>query len=33
VTVVSRVLVGPTRVEVDIPHGSGPVAAAPNFTG
>jgi len=33
VTAVSQVLLSPTRVQVDIPHGSGPVAAGPNFTG
>jgi hypothetical protein len=29
----SQVLVTPTRVQVDIPHGAGPVGANPNFTG
>jgi hypothetical protein len=33
VTAVSQVLFGPTRVQVDIPHGSGPVPTGPNFTG
>ena len=33
VTVVSQVLFGPTRVQVDIPHGSGAVGVGPNFTG
>jgi len=33
VTAVSQVLFGPSRVQVDIPHGSGAVQTAPNFTG
>jgi hypothetical protein len=33
VAVTSRVLFTPTRVEVDIPHGTGAVGATPNFTG
>jgi hypothetical protein len=33
VTATSQVLFGPTRVQVDIPHGSGPIAAGPDFTG
>jgi hypothetical protein len=33
VTVISQVLVTPTRVQVDIPHGTGPIGVTPNFTG
>src|SRR4051794_2020517 len=33
VAAVSQVLFAPTRVQVDIPHGTAAVATAPNFTG
>ncbi len=33
VTATSQVLSGPTRVQVDIPHGTGAVRVGPNFTG
>jgi len=33
VTATSQVLFGPTRVQVDIPHGTGAVRVGPNFTG
>jgi hypothetical protein len=33
VTAASQVLFGPTRVQVDIPHGTRPVGVGPNFTG